>query len=121
MDLKSLEEAKRRVGGSFRLSVLLQKRIIELVRGAPAVVEHAERERGPIDVALREILEGKISLEMIPQEEFDKLVEQARLEKEGRVGAHEPDTTFGPRPSMPTIELAGDSPKESARSTKEEG
>jgi DNA-directed RNA polymerase subunit omega len=90
MDLKSIEAAKRLVGGSFRLSVLLQKRIIELVRGAPPVIENPEKERGPIEVALREILEGKISLEMIPSEDFEKLVEQARLEKEARAG-HEQD------------------------------
>ncbi len=86
MDLKSIETAKRMVGGSFRLSVLLQKRIIELVRGAPPVIESPEKERGPIEVALREILEGKISLEMIPSEDFEKLVEQARQEKEARGG-----------------------------------
>ena len=94
MDLKSIEAAKRMVGGSFRLSVLLQKRIIELVRGAPPVIENAEKERGPIEVALREILEGKISLEMIASEEFDKLVEQARQEKEAR-GGHEGDAGAG--------------------------
>jgi len=41
MDLKSIESAKRMVGGSFRLSVLLQKRIIELVRGASHASEVA--------------------------------------------------------------------------------
>ena len=108
MDLKSLEMAKRRVGGSFRLSVLLQKRIIELVRGAPPVVDQADRERSPIEVALREILEGKIDLEMIPEEEFERLVEQARLEKEGRVKAEQSEAAdaFAPRTAMPTIDLA---------------
>ncbi|MSR47744.1 MAG: hypothetical protein EXS13_11905 [Planctomycetes bacterium] len=89
MDLKSIEAAKRRVGGAFRLSVLLQKRIIELVRGAPSVIDHPERERGPIQIALKEILDGKISLEMIPPEAFDKLVEQARQEKEARSAARD--------------------------------
>lgn len=98
MDLKSLEEAKRLVGGTFRLSVLLQKRIIELVRGAPSLIDHPDRERSPIEIALREILEGKIELEMIAQEEFDKLVEQARLEKEGRVRQGDEDPEPGLRP-----------------------
>jgi len=115
MDLKSLEKAKRRIGGSFRLSVLLQKRIIELVRGAPPMIEGAERLRGPIDVALKEILEEKISLEMIPKEEFEQLVEQARLEKEGRVKAQgEPELDLGPRAAMPTIDLATDAAKPSS-------
>ncbi len=96
MDLKSIESAKRRVGGAFRLSVLLQKRIIELVRGAPPVIENAEKERGPIEVAMREILEGKISLEMIPPEDFAKLLEQARQEKEARAAARADDMMGGP-------------------------
>lgn len=109
MDLKSLEMAKQRVGGAFRLSVLLQKRIIELVRGAPPAVDNADRERSPIDVALREILENKISLESISAEEFEKMVEQARLEKEGRVSAtRDEDDTFAPRTPMPTIDLASE-------------
>lgn len=111
MDLKSIEAAKRRVGGAFRLSVLLQKRIIELVRGAPPVIDHAERERGPIEVALREILDGKISLEMIPPDDFDKLVEQARVEKEARAAAR--DAELGGPPQGfggPTLDL-GPEPK----------
>ena len=115
MDLKSLEVAKRRIGGSFRLSVLLQKRIIELVRGAPPVIDYPDRERSPIEIALREILEGKISLEMIPPEEYEKLVEQARLEKEGRVKARgDSELDLGPRPSIPTIDLATDTAKPSS-------
>ena len=111
MDLKSIEVAKRMVGGSFRLSVLLQKRIIELVRGAPPVIENSERERGPIEVALREILESKISLEMIKPEEFDKLVEQARQEKEARASAADADAAvLPPRPSGPTFDLGADRP-----------
>ncbi len=111
MDLKSLEAAKRRVGGSFKLSVLLQKRIIELVRGAPPLVERAEMERGPIEVAIREVLEGKISLEMIPAEEFEKLVEQARLAKEGQIAiSKDAELGLGIRSPMPTIDFAADSP-----------
>jgi DNA-directed RNA polymerase subunit omega len=109
MDLKSIEAAKRMVGGSFRLSVLLQKRIIELVRGAPPVVENADKERGPIEVALREILENKISLEMIEPDEFDKLVEQARQEREARAAANEAEAGAPPpKPAGPTLDLMGD-------------
>ena len=112
MDLRSLEEAKRQVGGVFQLSVLLQKRIIELVRGAPSVIDDASRERGPIEVALREVLEGKISLVPIPPEEFERLVEQARLEKEGRIAAsQQEEDSFATRTAMPTIDLAKPLPK----------
>ena len=75
--------------------MLLQKRIIELVRGAPPVIESPEKERGPIEVALREILEGKISLEMIPSDDFEKLVEQARQEKEARGGREQDESQRG--------------------------
>ena len=109
MDLKSLEKAKSKVGGSFRLSVLMQKRIIELVRGAPPAVENAERERGPIEVALREILEEKISLEMVDPEEYDRLVEEARSDRAGRADLEPEDA--GPRSSIPTIHFGADVPR----------
>jgi DNA-directed RNA polymerase subunit K/omega len=80
--------------------VLLQKRIIELVRGAPPVIDHPELERGPIQVALREILDGKISLEPIPADSFDKLVEQARQEKEARAAARDAEIGSLP-PAVP--------------------
>ena len=110
MDFKSLEEAKRKVGGAFRLSVLLQKRIIELVRGGqPPTVESAERERSPIDVALREIVEDKISLEAIDPEEFEGMVEEARIAKEGMAAARgDEDTRVAPPTAMPTIDLPSD-------------
>ena len=112
MDLKSIEAAKRSVGGSFRLSVLLQKRIIELVRGAPPVIENAERERGPIEIALREILENKISLEMVDSGEFEKLVEQARQDKESRTAgeAEAADAALPPRRPGPSFDIAQDRP-----------
>src|SRR5262245_60410888 len=109
MDLKSLESAKRRVGGSFKLSVLLQKRIIELVRGAPPLADLAEVERSPIEVALREILEGKIDLEMIPAAEFERLVEEARLAKEGQIAAtKDAELGFSIRSPAPTIDFVAD-------------
>ena len=48
---------------------------------------------------LKEILDGKISLEMIPSEAFDKLVEQARQEKEARAAAR--DAEMGTPPPSP--------------------
>ena len=113
MKLKDFERAKEIVGGAFLLSVLLQKRVIELVRGAPPLVEFAHKDPSPIDVALQEVLEEKVSLEMIPQEEFERLVEEARLEREARATRREEEFAFGPRPAMPTIDLAPDAAKSS--------
>ena len=60
MDLRKLREAKKKAGSTFGLTVLLQKRCRELVRGAQKLVELASR--SPIEIALEEIVQGKIWL-----------------------------------------------------------
>ncbi|MDY6914457.1 MAG: DNA-directed RNA polymerase subunit omega [Planctomycetota bacterium] len=59
--LKS-EEIVNKVGGKFMLTVLIQKRIVELVQGARPLVE---RPGGMTDMELviQEILEGKIGID----------------------------------------------------------
>ena len=61
MELADYDRAIEKVGGSFKLSVLLQKRVRELVRGGRALVEVGERD-SPIDIALREVLEEKVTV-----------------------------------------------------------
>ena len=61
MELSDYDLAIEKVGGAFRLSVVLQKRVRELVRGARALVEVGERDT-PIDIALREVLEDKVTV-----------------------------------------------------------
>ena len=53
-------EAAERVGGRFRLTALIQKRIRELVYGDRPLVETTSRDY--TDIALSEILAGKIEL-----------------------------------------------------------
>jgi DNA-directed RNA polymerase subunit K/omega len=60
MDLKKLREARKNVGNTFALTVLIQKRCQELVRGAQKLVDSDSK--SPIDVALEEVLQGKIWL-----------------------------------------------------------
>jgi DNA-directed RNA polymerase subunit K/omega len=60
MDHEKLREAKKKVGNTFALTVLLQKRCQELVRGAQRLV--ALDAKNPADIALEEILQGKIWL-----------------------------------------------------------
>ena len=55
-----IEAAMAKVGGRFRLTVLIQKRIRELHRGAPKLVECTSPDL--LDVVLEEILQDKISL-----------------------------------------------------------
>jgi len=59
--LKS-EEVVEKVGGKFKLTALLQKRMVELMQGAKPLVD---RPRGMTDleVAIQEVLEDKIAID----------------------------------------------------------
>jgi len=59
--LKS-EEIIRKVGGKFKLTALIQRRLVELVEGARPLVE---RPPGMTDMelAIREIMEDKIAID----------------------------------------------------------
>jgi DNA-directed RNA polymerase subunit omega len=77
VELSDYDRAIEKVGGAFRLSVLLQKRVRELVRGARPLVEVVERD-SPIDIALREVLQDKVAVAK-GEKEHEGLV--AALEK----------------------------------------
>ena len=66
MDPVKLREAKQKIGNTFELTVLLQKRCQELVRGAPKLIETDLK--NPIDIALEEVLAGKIWLGERPKQ-----------------------------------------------------
>ena len=59
--LKS-EEIIRKVGGKFRLTALIQRRMLELMQGSRPLVE---RTRGMTDMELviQEILEDKVAID----------------------------------------------------------
>lgn len=59
--LKS-EEIVRKVGGQFKLTALIQRRMVELMQGSRPLVE---RKKGmtDIEVAIQEILEDKIAID----------------------------------------------------------
>ncbi len=61
MEYRELEDLYDKVGGKFKLAVLLQKRTAQLVRGDKRLVK--TNIDSPIDVALMELREGKIWLE----------------------------------------------------------
>ena len=56
------EDIINKVGGRFKLTVLIQKRVLELMQGARPLVE---RPKGMTDmeVAIQEILEEKIAID----------------------------------------------------------
>ncbi|HEB53283.1 MAG TPA: hypothetical protein ENI87_08525 [bacterium] len=65
MDKSLPQELVRQVGGSFRLTALLQKRVRELVRGQRPLFE--TRERNYIKIASEELRRGLI--ELVPDED----------------------------------------------------
>ena len=59
--LKS-EELIRKVGGQFKLTALIQKRLVALMQGARPLIE-PEQGMTQMEVAIQEILEGKIAID----------------------------------------------------------
>lgn len=55
------EEIVNKVGGRFKLSSLIQKRMVALNRGAPPLVELASKNL--MEVVIHEIMEDKIYLD----------------------------------------------------------
>jgi len=60
MNVDRLEKLTQKVGGRFRLTSLLQKRLAELLKGSPPLVDLPGKDY--FAIALREIEEGKIEL-----------------------------------------------------------
>ena len=58
-DLKS-EELFKKIGGSFKLAVLIQKRMLELMQGARPLIPREGMT--DLELAIREIRENKITL-----------------------------------------------------------
>jgi DNA-directed RNA polymerase subunit K/omega len=72
------EDLKDKVEGRLHLSVLLQKRVRELMTGAPPLVS---LDKGDfIDIALEEIRQGKVSLAEGSPEEIDDMKIKERLQ-----------------------------------------
>lgn len=51
-----------KVGGRFKLSTLIQKRLVALMKGAPPLVDLDTKDR--MKIVLREIIEDKIYLDL---------------------------------------------------------
>lgn len=61
-ELKS-EEIVNKVGGRFKLTVLLQRRLNELMQGARPLIEDIEG-RTQLEIVVQEILQDKITLDL---------------------------------------------------------
>ena len=66
------EELIKKVGGRFRLSSLIQKRLVALNRGGTSFVD-APKNKNKLEIVIQEIMEDKIFLNM-----DDELVEIGR-------------------------------------------
>ena len=87
LDINSEEKLVKMVGGKFRLTSLIQKRIVDLNRGSPPLVEFEDNEEPTLrDIVIKEILEGKI--ELAAREELDHALQEAvSTEKPGDADA----------------------------------
>ena len=76
LDIDTEEELVQMVGGKFRLTSLIQKRIVELNRGAAPLVEFEDNDEPSLkQIVIKEILEGKI--ELAEREELDQALQEA--------------------------------------------
>ena len=69
MDSTKIWELSEKTGGVFKLTVLLQKRVQELIRGAPKLVETPSHD--VLAIALQELAEDKITLAKLTEEEIE--------------------------------------------------
>ena len=59
-----------KVGGRFKLTALIQRRWLQLLQGARPMVEPAGLTE--MEIVIKEILEGKIELELVPETPEDE-------------------------------------------------
>jgi DNA-directed RNA polymerase subunit omega len=83
-----IEEALiAKVGGKFALTILLQRRMIELNRGAPPLVKVDGNDKNLRQIVCQEILQGKIILGDREVMEKEMEGEKQRIESAGQVAA----------------------------------
>lgn len=80
MDRTKVMDLADKVGGLFRLTVLLQKRVRELVAGAPRLVD--TKDTNPINIAMLEVEQGAIELVDLSEEELAALEVESQMASE---------------------------------------
>jgi len=71
-DLKDVEIVNK-VGGRFKLSALIQKRMLEIMQGARPLIEDTEG-KTTMEIVVQEVKEDKIAIDMSKSEEPEKFV-----------------------------------------------
>jgi len=93
MDLQRWDRAKELVGSTFELTTLIQKRCRELVKGKQRKLVDLES-RNPIQIALEEILQGKIHLAPPPPPEVMEEMATAAPERRRDEGTQSGGTSI---------------------------
>ena len=70
MNKSEIDELAEKIGGRYRFTVLLQKRVKELTRGAVRLIESDAKNL--IHVAMEEIKQGKVGIENGPEMDTKK-------------------------------------------------
>jgi DNA-directed RNA polymerase subunit omega len=65
------EEIINKVGGRFKLTSLVQKRMSELLQGSRPLIENTQ-DMTLMEIVLQEILQDKITIENVPQAGAEK-------------------------------------------------
>lgn len=65
-------EVIHKVGGRFKMSALIQKRMVELMEGGRPLIENIEG-LTQMEIVIREIKEGKIALDAVGDEKKPRL------------------------------------------------
>ncbi len=66
IDALKSDEIVEKLGGRFKLTALIQRRLLEIVDGARPLVEREGR--SDLEVVIEEIMQDKIALEIDPSE-----------------------------------------------------
>ena len=98
MDLQRWDRAKELVGNTFELTALIQKRCRELVKEKQRKLVDLES-RNPIQIALEEVLQGKIHLAPPPPSlaaQFEAAEGEARAAAPAELAPPPPAVTAAP-------------------------
>ena len=76
LNIDTEEALVRKVGGKFKLTALMQKRMVELNRGSAPLVEVEGEDPDPRAIVVQEILEDKI--ELAPRDQIEAPLRQPK-------------------------------------------
>ena len=73
-ELKS-DEIIKKVGGRFKLTALVQRRLGELMQGARPLIEDTEG-RTTMEIVIQEILQDKITIDEGPSSQSSRMIDK---------------------------------------------